>query len=131
MINPDASAEVSAEQLLDEAKQLLDRVLEESDRPAVVTMVDRLEWKIDELQRDRLAALEADPVTSVADELASSVGRLLMARGLLAAATVFHPVELLTRRSVATRVAPSRPPDPDDGNIYVDGQAVAYAPLFE
>ena len=131
MINPNASVEVLAEQLLEEARGLFDRVLISPDREAVMAMVDRLAWKVDELERDRAAALEADPDSMLGPDLATTIEQLTMGSALLAAADVFHPIEMLSRRSIATPAVPAKPSDPDDGNIYIDGEAVAYAPLFD
>lgn len=131
MINPNAHVEVPASELLEEARQLFREVRVAPDRDRVVSMIDRLNWKINELESDRQVELEANAESVRAVNLEELIDRLTSGRAMLAIATVFHPVELLTDESIATQGELVASPAPDDGNIYVDGEPVAHSTLFD
>ncbi len=131
MLNPDARVEVPVDELLDQARHLFQEVRVVPDRDRVVSMIDRLEWKINELSGDRNAELDANPESVLAVDLERLIERLVLARALLAVSAVFHPVELLSDQATAGEGNLLPDPIPDDGNIYVDGNPVAHSTLFD
>ncbi len=95
------------------------------DRIRVRSAVNKLSGAIDEIREERQAIADTDPESHLGPLLAEKIGELEDLRLRLLFAVAFDDFELTVEPSRSGNSAN------EDGNIYRDGEPLAYASLFD